>query len=118
MVAFFAGKFADRVKHPERIVAAGYAVMGIGFILYIFIDSIWELFAIQILIGSAEAFYSPAFDDLYSNHLTRNKGGREWGTWESLSYFTIATGAALGGLIASKFGFNAIFVMMALLCFF
>ena len=75
------------------------------------------MFGVQILTGFAEAFYSPAFDALYSKHITKKKAGREWGAWESINYFSIAIGAAIGGLIASNFGFNAIFIIMSALCF-
>lgn len=117
ITTLLAGKFADKERRPELIVASGYAIMGFGFILYLFVKSIWFLFAVQILIGFAEAFYSPAFDALYSKHTTEKKAGREWGAWEALNYFSIAAGAALGGFIASAFGFKAIFVIMAGLCF-
>ena len=111
-----AGKYADKIKHDELIVAAGYLVMGIGFFLYMFVNSIWFLFGVQILIGFAEAAYSPAFDALYSKHITERKAGREWGAWESLNYFSVFAGAVIGGLIVTKFGFNAIFILMSLLC--
>ncbi len=117
VTTLIAGKFADKNKRDELIVASGYLVMGIGFLLYIFVNSIWFLFGVQILIGFAEAFYSPAFDALYSKHVTKKKAGREWGAWESMNYFSIAVGAVIGGFIASNFGFNTIFAIMSALCF-
>ena len=117
ITTLIAGKFADKNKRAELIVAAGYTLMGIGFLLYIFVNSIWFLFCIQILIGFAEAVYSPAFDTLYSRHITIKKAGREWGAWESINYFSIAAGSITGGLIVTNLGFNALFGMMAGLCF-
>lgn len=117
VTTLFAGKYADKIKRDEKIVAAGYVIMGIGFFLYLFVNSIWFLFGVQILTGFAEAFYSPAFDALYSKHLTKNKAGRQWGAWEALNYFSTAIGAAIGGIIASIFGFHAIFIIMGILCF-
>ena len=73
------------------------------------VNSIWFLFGVQALIGIAEAIYSPAFDTLYSRHLTPKKAGREWGAWESMNYFSIAIGSAIGGLIASQLGFGFLF---------
>ena len=117
ITTLIAGRFADKNKSGELVVALGYAVMGLGFLLYIFVNSIWFLFGVQILIGFAEAFYAPAFDALYSKHITKKKAGREWGAWEATNYFSIAIGAAAGGFIASNFGFNAIFITMSALCF-
>ncbi|MBT5021549.1 MFS transporter [Candidatus Woesearchaeota archaeon] len=117
LTTLIAGRYADKAKRDDLIVAGGYLIMGVGFLLMNFVNSIWFLFGVQALIGFAEAFYSPAFDALYSQHLTKNKAGRQWGAWESLNYFSIAIGAVFGGFVASKFGFNAIFITMAILCF-
>ena len=117
ITTLIAGEFADKNKRDELIVASGYAVMGVGFLLYIFVDSIWFLFGVQILIGFAEAFYSPAFDALFSQHLSIKKAGRAWGSWEAINYFSVAVGAVVGGFIVTKFGFNPLFMIMAAFCF-
>lgn len=117
LTTLVAGRYADKFKRDEYIVAGGYALLGIGFLLYTAVHSLLFLFAVQILIGFAEAMYSPAFDALYSRHITKKKAGREWGAWESMNYFSAALGAALGGVVASFLGFSALFVMMASLCF-
>lgn len=117
LTTLFAGKFADKHKRDEILVAIGYSIMGLGFFLYIFANSIWFLFAIEIILGFSEAFYSPSFDALFSRHITRKKAGREWGAWESMNYFSIALGAAIGGIIVNKFGFNVVFIIMSTLCF-
>ncbi len=117
ITTLIAGRYADNLKRPELIIVGGYILLGIGFFLYNFVTNIWWLFAVQALIGFAEASYSPAFDAVFSRHLTKKKEGREWGAWESMHYFTAAGGAAIGGLIAYSFGFQAVFILMALLCF-
>jgi len=111
------GKLSDKVKENELIVVFGYGLMGVGYFLYLFVDSILFLFAVQVIIGFAEAAYAPAFDSLYSKHLSRGHAGREWGAWEAMNYFTWAGGAVLGGFIVSLFGFSALFITMALSCF-
>jgi len=92
--------------------------MGVGFLMYIFVNSIYFLFLVQIIIGISEAIYSPAFDSLYSKHLEKRKIGRQWGAWETMNYFSIAIGSGIGGLIANNFGFNALFIIMGLFCLF
>jgi len=116
IATLIAGRYADKIKESRYIVAGGYFFMGVGFFLYIFVDSIWFLFLVQVIIGFAEATYAPAFDALYSKHLTNYKAGRVWGAWEATNYFTAAAGAGIGGIIVVSFGFNAIFIIMALLC--
>jgi len=111
-----AGKYADKIKHDERIISFGYLTMGVGFFLYMFVNSIWFLFVVQVITGFSEAIYSPAFDALYTKHVCETKAGREWGAWEAMNYFTIFFGAVIGGFIVTFFGFNAIFAMMGLMC--
>lgn len=91
--------------------------MGIGFFLYMFVNSTWFLFGVQILIGFADAIIWPAFDVLYTKHTTKTKIGREWGAWEAMDYFSATVGAFIGGAIATFFGFNAVFLVMGILCF-
>ena len=117
VTTLLSGKYADRIQRDELIVVVGYTLIGIGFLFYTAVESILPLLLVQVLIGFGEAVYSPAFDALYSSHLSEHKVGREWGAWESMNYFTAAGGAIFGGLIAANFGFDALFVIMALICF-
>jgi len=111
------GKYADKIKQNELILVVGYILMGIGFALYLVVGSVMMLFFVQLVIGFAEAIYAPAFDALYSKHLAKTKIGRGWGAWEATDYFTAGAGAVVGGLIVTNFGFNTLFVVMALLSF-
>lgn len=118
ITTLISGKYSDRIKENELIIVAGYLIMGIGFLLFIFIETVPQLLLVQILIGFGEAIYSPAFDAQYSKHLDGHKSGTQWGAWESMNYFTTAIGATLGGIIVTILGFNAIFVAMSALCTF
>ncbi|MBI2636636.1 MAG: MFS transporter [Parcubacteria group bacterium] len=92
------GKYADAIRENELIIAAGYVVMSIGFFSYLFVDSVAQLFLVQVIIGLGGAVYAPAFDAVYSKHLDGRRSGAQWGAWESMAYFTTAFGAAAGGL--------------------
>lgn len=108
--------YTDKVKNKKLILVTGYIFIGIGFIMYLFVKSIWSLLLVQMWIGFSEAMYYPAFDVIYSHHLDKRKEAREWGAWEAMSYFTAAFGALIGGIIVTYLGFNAIFIMMGTLC--
>jgi len=117
VTTLIAGKYADRIKRSEMIVVFGYATMGIGFALFTQVNSILYLFLVQIIVGFSEAIYSPAFDALYTDHITKGRAGKQWGAWEAMNYFSTAIGAVVGGLIVVKLGFDYIFILMAALCF-
>ena len=117
IVTLLSGRLSDKIRHSDHVMMLGYSMMGLGFFLFLFVHSITTLFIIQILIGMGEAIYSPAFDKLYSEHLVDGQYGVEWGTWESMYYFTTALGALFGGLLVTTLGFSALFLSMALLSF-
>ena len=108
-------RFADTVTRDERILSLGYLLVGIGFFAYLFVGSVRELFLVQILIGLGEAIYAPAFDKLFSQHLTIMKMARQWGAWEANYYFMLGLGAVIGGMIINYFGFSVMFIIMGAL---
>jgi MFS family permease len=118
VAVLIAGRVADRVKRKERIIAGAYIMMAAGFVLYLFVDSLWLLFVVQVIIGLAEASYVPAFDALYGSHAHRGgtHAGRRWSITEANDYFAAAIGAALGAVIVHYTGFTVLFVTMALFC--
>ena len=117
LTTLIAGQYTDKIKENELIIVVGYGLMGLGFLLYTAVNSIWTLFMVEVIIGFAEALYSPAFDALYSKHLSLRKIGRGWGTWEAANYFSVALGSVLGGIIVNILGFDVLFILMAIFAF-
>jgi sugar phosphate permease len=113
VVSLISGYYTDKVKQNELIIALGFMILGIGYFFYLLVDSVWSLFYVQVVIGIGQAISSPSYDAVYSKHLDGNKSGRQWAAWESMAYITTAAGAIIGGIIATKFGFNSVFVIMS-----
>ena len=114
-VSLIAGRYSDKTKNNELIVALGYFVLGVGYFFYTLVDSILSLFAVQVFIGIGFAISSPPYDALYSKHVDGHKSGTQWAGWESMAFITTAVGAVAGGLIATEFGFQSVFVIMSVL---
>ena len=117
ITTLISGRYTDKIKEKRLIVAVGYSLLSIGFFLYMFVNSILFLLFVQVLIGFAQAISAPAFDALYSKHVTKTRSGVEWSKWEAVNYFSGAFGAVIGGVIVSIYGFNMLFIVMAFLCF-
>ncbi len=116
--AIVSGAMGDRIKHLGRIVGLGYLLSGTGFLLYMFVNSVWQLLAVQVLIGLAQASATPAFDALYTKHIgTKKRASSRWSMWEAGNYFAIAIGSASGAAIVKLAGFNALFLLMSALCY-
>jgi len=112
LVTILSGKYADRIKENELVIVLGYLIVSLGFISFLWVNSIYSLFLVQAIIGFGEAIYSPAFDAVYSKHLDGKKSGLQWGAWESMNYFVASLGAFLGGILATYFGFEILFIIM------
>lgn len=113
VVSLISGHYTDKVKQNELIIALGFFILGLGYFFYLFVNSVLSLFCVQVVIGFGQAISSPSYDAVYSKHLDGRKSGRQWAAWEAMAYITTAIGAIAGGIVATKFGFNAIFVIMS-----
>lgn len=117
-VVIIAGRMSDHVKNLGRVVGTGYMLSGTGFLLYMFVNSVWQLFAVQVLIGLAQASTAPAFDALYTKHIgNKKRASSRWSLWESGNYFAVAIGSAAGAAIVKFGSFDILFVLMACLCY-
>lgn len=119
MTSLAAGRFTVEVKRRDKLVGVCFMLIGIGFIGYLFVTSVWQLAVVQAFVGLVTAWSSPAYDALYTAHTTGRKlAALQWSAWEAGSYFSIAIGALLGSIIVNYFGFHALFVVMGSLSFF
>lgn len=117
LTTILSGEYSDRVRENELIIVIGYSIIGMGFLLLTITSSVWMLLIVQVIIGLGEAIYSPAYDAVYSKHLTPKLAGKQWGAWESMNYFTYAVGSLLGGVIVTKTSFDVLFLIMAIIIF-
>jgi MFS family permease len=112
-----AGRWSDRVKRKEFIIAGAYLVMAACFVAYVFVSSLWALLIVQVFIGLAQATYVPAYDALYGAHVGGPRAaGFRWSFWEASNFFAIAIGALIGATIVHLTSFTGLLLTMAGLC--
>ena len=116
VTVLLSGKYADRMKRPEYVMAAGYLILTFGFFSYLFAQTIWHILIIQAILGFGEAVYSPAYNAIYSRHLDKHHEAAEWGDWEAMAYFVYAGGAIAGGYVATFLSFQGLFIIMTGFC--
>ena len=103
-------------KHNKRKMAIlGYMIKIPCFLAYIFIAHPYQLFIIQMILGIATAIGTPAYDALFSRALNKGKEAFEWGMWEFSYNISNAAAALMGSFIVFYFGFDSLFVLMAIL---
>lgn len=78
--------------------------------LYLFASEAKHIYLIQALYGVGAAFSIPPWYAIFSRHLDKMQESTEW----SLDSIAIGIGAAgsaaVGGILAQKFGFNFVFI--------
>jgi MFS family permease len=116
MTLFVSGKLFDKRRQGKNILVLGFLVISVGYFAYLLVDSVQKLYLVQVLIGIGTAIYSPAWDSMYSTHITKKHEGTQWATWEITNQFTAAIGALVGGIIASQWGFSPLFILMGGVC--
>ena len=84
-------------------------------ILYLFIETPLQLYAVQFLLGIFTAFTFPTFTSLFTQHVDTGKEGTEWGVYFTLVDLTGATFSALGGFLAVLYGFPFLIVAVVML---
>ena len=110
------GILADKYSKKNFLLIA-YFGSGLAFLSLLLITSVWQLFALEFLIGIFNAAGTPAFDGLYSRALERGKEARQWGIWEMATSYAAGFAGLLSAVIIYFFSFAHLFVLMALFSF-
>lgn len=108
-------KFGDKVKEKEYLLAGGFLVRAFSWFGYIFAHNVGALIFIQILLGLGEALGTPAWSAIFAKHLDGGKTIMDYSDWNILANLVSALAVIVGGLLATIFGFNFIFILMGTL---
>ncbi|MDO8495503.1 MAG: MFS transporter [bacterium] len=84
-------------------------------LFYLFINQAWHLYLIQFIGGLANSMAVPAWRILFTDHLDRGKTGYEWSLEDIGVGTATALSAYLGSIVAERFGFEMVFVLLAIL---
>ena len=83
--------------------------------LYILAFKVSHVYMIQIIVGAGTAFLVPPWNAIFSRHLDKAQESIEW-AFESVAIGIATAGAAaIGGIIAEKFGFKMTFLIGGLI---
>lgn len=81
--------------------------------LFIFSTKIWHIYLIQAFYGIGYSFRVPGWFGMFTRHIDKGQEGYEWSFDSLISGIGAAITAALGGIIAVKFGFEILFVLIS-----
>jgi len=117
VLTFIAGKIENKMKETELAIMLSQFIVCIGYILYYFTDTIFMLYIVMVILGIANAIFWPAFHCVYTKHVDGQKSAWQWSFYDGLTYIVPAIGAFIGGWLVKLYGFNVIFIIMAVIAF-
>jgi len=79
-------------------------------LFYLVIHTPLQLYLVQFIYGFFVAFTFPTFMALFTRHVDKDKEGTEWGIYFTLTDLTSAALAAIGGYVATAYGFPALII--------
>lgn len=78
--------------------------------VFVFVDKIWHLYALQIFHALAFAMYTPAWTGIFSRHLDPGRYSFDWTLNSTVIALASGLSGAVGGFAAKTFGFSVIFI--------
>ncbi len=83
--------------------------------LYIISSEIWHIYVIQMIYGLGYSLRLPGWYGMFTRHIDKGAEGYEWSFDSLVSGIGSGVTAALGGILAVKFGFNALFILIGVI---
>lgn len=107
------GKYLDR--HPSEkddllFIVIGNILAGLATFGYIFSRLPWHIYLLEAIYGIGIGMNMPGYTAIFTRHINKGKEAFSWGVRGSLIGIGTGISGALGGIIAQKFGFNALFI--------
>ncbi|MGA2911223.1 MAG: MFS transporter [Candidatus Levyibacteriota bacterium] len=101
-------------KNRLHLTTLGMAIMSVAYIGFAFSHTIPLLFLFYVLIGIGFGVASPAKYSLFTTHIDKEKSSTEWSLYDAITLIGIALATALGGFIASFYGFPFLFILSSI----
>lgn len=111
-------RFMDRTNGERDefyFIVLGSFIMSSVPLFYLFASLPWHIYLIQFVLGLANSMAVPAWRILFTDHIDRGRTGFEWSLEDIAIGTSVAISAYLGSVMAEKFGFRIVFILLALL---
>ena len=93
----------------------GLMVSGVSAFILMLANNMPQVYFVQFLKAVGFALYIPAWTAIFSRHLDKEHTAFDWAFSSSAVSFGIGIAGAVGGTIASYFGFNFVFLIVGLM---
>lgn len=112
-----AARYID-ARRGERddfwLLIAGSVLTTVIPFLYLIARYPWHIYALQSVLGIGAAISFPGWFAIFTRHVDKFKEGFEWSLHSVAIGLGISGTAALGGVLAERFGFGLVFVLVGI----
>lgn len=111
------GRYLDKVKGEKDdlwFVVIGNILAAIAVLGYIFSFLSWHIYLCQGIFSLGMAMNIPAWSAIFTRHIDKGKEAFEWSTRSTFIGIGAAISGILGGLVVAQFGFNILFIAVAI----
>lgn len=112
------GIVIDKIKGEKDdaliLIISSCAFVGVS-LSYLFIETAFQLYMVQLVYGLISAASYPTWYALFTRAIDPGKEGMEWSAYQTIIDLGGAMTASVGGFVASQYGFQAVFILMAIL---
>lgn len=117
IMILFLRSWESSIHQKRKLLIAGLYLRAIAYLLFLFINSFFDLMLVQILIGISIALVNPSYDALFTKHTSENNAVSDWGDWEGLTSIAAGLASVTGGYVIKYFGYESVFIPMAVITF-
>lgn len=114
------GRYLDK-NHGEKddfyFVIIGYFLAVLVPIGYIFSYLPWHIYVFQAIYAIGMGMAVPGWSAIFTRHIDKGREALEWSLESTAIGLGAGTMGAIGGIVASKFGFDIVFILVAATAF-
>lgn len=107
------GKILTKSNDRGKISMAifGILCLSLAYVGFAFSASTFHIFLFYSVLGIGLGVASPAKNSLFSIHLDKNKETTEWSLADGVTFICMAMATAIGGFVATQYGFKILFIL-------
>ncbi len=106
----------DRIRGEKDdfwIMFIGSMIAALIPLCYLVITTPMQLYLVQFIYGLTVAATFPSFMAVISRHMDKNKECSEWGIYFTMTDFSSAIAASIGGVMVMSSGFHSLIILVS-----
>lgn len=113
-------RYLDR-NHGEKddlaFVVVGNLLAIFVVIGYIFARYPWHIYVLQVIYAVGMGMNAPGYNAIFTRHIDKGREAFDWSVRSALIGLGAGGAGAIGGVVATRFGFNTLFIGVAVFIF-